>query len=606
MFAENDKHRENVEQLSVVNETTEETNSGFTPREFKKRRLMDPATRHHATNHDPQRKQLSFGNKLPHNDMQQRLEDLTCGVQSMQALFRCYLAQKQLRRMLAARNSSMARQQYYVGVIKSQLMSKRVRTMYLNYQNASITLQCAMKTYCAQKRCHDHVYELERRRLQQLRLQKEAELQRLRQEQQERAAQRKQQREEEEVGVAQYMSSMLHCKRIREQYLLMKRSSVVLQSAFRGYVARRRYMQTQQSALCIQSFVRGHLWRMQYLAEQCRMQRQRREREQQRIEEEERRKQRQLRKRQCAEGLLALWRMYKFRQRVHEKRMLLMRRNGAATFIQSWFDGAMMRRQYMEYKRQQNEEYVQKVSRLQALMRGKLLRMQCLAQQPDLQAIVSGVHLANSKWSKENTVNYVLQAALTKLAESKTLYGVSEACDALQSLLKVVPNISHRIVEHNIIGSLFNVLRNSNRSVPHLNLVHKILHFLLFFAKHDDKCYRAIFDRQDTLDVLSERLQVHRLDFPLFEMTTQLFFIGVDVDVPSAQNRFLMNLRQSDVNRQIRTVHNIMSTKLQIAKRVNKPLRNERNANDKHKVKFEQERILAKCVQNMNQLVDKL
>ena len=267
----------------------------------------------------------------------------------------------------------------------------------------------------------------------------------------------------------------------------------------------------------------------------------------------------------------------------------------------------MTRRSCIEYRRQSEDSYVEKVVRLQSMMRGKLQRME-LGSDPGSEwtAILHRVQRANRNWKREKTVNYRLKAALGQISQSRTLYGVSSACDTLENLLKVVPNISARIVEHEIIGSLYNVLRNSNRSVPHLNLVQKILKFFLFFAKHDVQCYAAIFHREDTLEILSERLQVHRLDFVLFELVTQLFFVGVDVNVKSADNKFLMDLRRSDVGRQVRTIQKIMCSKLEIAKRVNKPLRRMPNARQIYKVKFEQEKTLQKCVQNMNQLVDRL
>merc|ERR1711933_25312 len=286
----------------------------------------------------------------------------------------------------------------------------------------------------------------------------------------------------------------------------------------------------------------------------------------------------------------------KFIKFVNEKRRRIAIQNEAALFIQCWFKTAMYRREYVNFCKYSNDEYTQQMIACQALIRGKLQRIKCQKEGGKLLQLLKNVKNANSNWKRENSVNYLLQCALNKLNKSRTLYGVSEACDTLENLLSIVPNISNRIVEHDIIGILYNVLRNSNRSLPHLTLVTKILNFFILFAKHDIKCYEAIFYRDDTLDILSERLQIHRLDFVLFELTTQLFFIGADIRINDS-NKFLINLRQSDVSRQIRTVQKIMCSKLEIAKRVNKPLRKIRDAKTKYKVKFKQELILSKCVQ---------
>eukprot|EP01084_Bolivina_argentea_P101886 182608_1 len=179
-------------------------------------------------------------------------------------------------------------------------------------------------------------------------------------------------------------------------------------------------------------------------------------------------------------------------------------------YIQLWFKSIMYRRKYLDYRIQQQVGYVQKIIKIQGLVRGKLLRMEYYNNRNglELKQIINNVNRAHYNWKKENSVNYLLNKALSQLTKSRTLYGVSEACDTLENLLKIVPNISNRIAEHNIIGSLFHVLRNSNRSVPHLNLVTKILNFFLFFGQHDYKCYKAIFYRNDTLDIFSERLKI--------------------------------------------------------------------------------------------------
>ncbi len=72
-------------------------------------------------------------------------------------------------------------------------------------------------------------------------------------------------------------------------------------------------------------------------------------------------------------------------------------------------------------------------------------------------------------------MNYQLKSAQSQITHSRTPCGVLFACDTLGNPLKVVPNISDRIVVHEIIGVLYNVLRNSNRSVCHRDLVQRNL-----------------------------------------------------------------------------------------------------------------------------------
>ena len=76
--------------------------------------------------------------------------------------------------------------------------------------------------------------------------------------------------------------------------------------------------------------------------------------------------------------------------------------------------------------------------------------------------------------------------------------------------------------------------------LPYLDLIRKIMKLFLFFAQYNLQCYKAIFYRNDTLDILAERLQIHRLDFNVFEQTTQLFFIGVNTNHDMNSNKLLI------------------------------------------------------------------
>lgn len=347
-----------------------------------------------------------------------------------------------------------------------------------------------------------------------------------------------------------------------------------------------------RAALSIQCFVRGLAWRRTFVCVRHR------------------------RRVFAAEGLLSLWRRHWYSvHRAHQ------RRHCAAALIQRWFVSAMTQRVCCEYKHSvlsKDLKYVAAVRKAQAILRGKMCRNEMRFEIENDGVLVNAVRrakVARREWRREDTVNYRLKVALNAIGSARTLFGVSSACDTLSALLSVAPNIGDRIAEHDVIGSLFGVLRNSNRSVPHLNLVAKILKFLLFFARHSAECYAAIFYRADTLDILSERLQIHRLDLALFELATQLFFVGVHrgsnrgskgVSV-SVDDRFVRGLRGSAViQRQIRTVQKIMASKLEISRRINRPLRRMANAKQIYKVKFEQERILALCVRNMDRLVERL
>ena len=123
-------------------------------------------------------------------------------------------------------------------------------------------------------------------------------------------------------------------------------------------------------------------------------------------------------------------------------------------------------------------------------MRGHIVRQKCMAN-PKWREILEKVRIANANWRKEKTVNYLCQSAILHIKQAETLTHVTRGCDTLETLLHKIPNLSRRIVKHNIISHLFNVLRSCNRSPPHLKLIEKIILFLSFLANHDT-CYAFV------------------------------------------------------------------------------------------------------------------
>eukprot|EP01083_Nonionella_stella_P285555 972015_1 len=129
----NNNNKQQFDELSTVKEDLNDTNVTFTPKHFKKRRVIN----------ESQKKREEF-------------EKLCIAVTPIQALFRCYLAQKRCKQLI--------KNNYYFGIIKSQLMTIRVREMYLHYKNASIILQSIIKTYCIKKKYNEHINELLRKK----------------------------------------------------------------------------------------------------------------------------------------------------------------------------------------------------------------------------------------------------------------------------------------------------------------------------------------------------------------------------------------------------------------------------------------------------------
>merc|ERR1712228_331911 len=186
---------------------------GFTPNIFKKRRIIDPIC-------DEQRKRLNFKNQIE--------ESVVKSIVPIQTLFRCYLAQKNVNKRIECERMRQ-RQNYYFGVIKSQIMTKRVRRMYLKYKSAAIIIQSSIRSYCAQKQCNEQIKmeQIRKENEERIRREKEAEIERLRQEQIRRAM------------LGRFIHSMLECNKTRTHYLEIKRACIVIQSVFKTHLIRK-------------------------------------------------------------------------------------------------------------------------------------------------------------------------------------------------------------------------------------------------------------------------------------------------------------------------------------------------------------------------------
>merc|ERR1712228_958085 len=200
---------------------------GFTPNIFKKRRVIDPIC-------DEQRKRLNFKNEIE--------ESVVKSVVPIQTFFRCYLAQKNVNKQIECERMRQ-RQNYYFGVIKSQIMTKRVRRMYLKYKSAAIIIQSSIRSYCAQKQCNEQINmeQIRKENEERIRREKEAKIERLRLEQIRKEEEAKKQRlrqeqiriEREKAMLGRFIHSMLECNKTRTHYLEIKRACIVIQSVFK-------------------------------------------------------------------------------------------------------------------------------------------------------------------------------------------------------------------------------------------------------------------------------------------------------------------------------------------------------------------------------------
>ncbi|XP_032240895.2 abnormal spindle-like microcephaly-associated protein homolog [Nematostella vectensis] len=328
------------------------------------------------------------------------------------------------------------------------------------------------------------------------------------------------------VTLQKHARALLQGRKEHRDYITMKRAAVVLQSAYRGRCARLG-ARSHRAARIIQSLYRGFVARK-------RVERMR-----------EVRRQCLLRFSAAVFHHLSAIRVQRFYRRA---RALAVARKEIASVvaIQFWWRGALARHRYLRMRsaaivlqqaaRRSLDVKHRAATRIQALARAWLAKKAMTTMNSaalKIQALWRGYQVRRHVTSlKVKKARKRIEAANEAATESMKLCNRTRSaldylltCKNLSSIYKTLVNLEvvtrlsyvccEQLLRENALRVIFTVIRNSNRSLPQMEIVKYALAILINVAKCPST-FRAVYEEPDSLSTLVELMTIFREKDVLF------------------------------------------------------------------------------------------
>uniref|UniRef100_A0A3B4C9Z9 Calponin-homology (CH) domain-containing protein n=1 Tax=Pygocentrus nattereri TaxID=42514 RepID=A0A3B4C9Z9_PYGNA len=297
------------------------------------------------------------------------------------------------------------------------------------------------------------------------------------------------------IILQRHYRSFVEAKVDREKYLMVRKSVILIQAAFRGYTVRRtveaaravrrqRFIAAAYHHLCavrIQRALRAH-WALKAAKKQI-----------------------------SSVVYIQRW----FRAKLHRKRYLEQRqkiimvqravkvwlgyRNQAATVIQRAAKCFLLRRR--------KERQRQGVIKLLALWRGH-----CSRKLHDTKKIISIRHRlrkVNREAKEEDKLCNKTATALSYLLGYQNYAYILAALKHLETATRLSPECCEHLVESGATHTIFTLIRSCNRSVPSMEIITLATQVLLNLSKYN-KTIEAVYEVPDSVDTLLDLLQIYR------------------------------------------------------------------------------------------------
>ncbi|XP_074524073.1 abnormal spindle-like microcephaly-associated protein [Halichoeres trimaculatus] len=369
--------------------------------------------------------------------------------------------------------------------------------------------------------------------------------------------------------IQRYYRTCIEKRRDRENFLNIKKSTIVIQAAIRGWAVRRDINRQKQAAIVIQSCWRCSVQRRDFQRKQAAalmLQRRVRARQRGRMERDN-----YTRVRQAAVVLQRHCRAWIARQKVFEEAKAEKRlRFTSAVFhhlsaikiqralrahwalesakrqmhsvltIQRWVRARKQRRQYLEDRRKvitaqraakcwlarrhtaasviqqavrrflllKRQRRVQRgIIKAQALWRGH--RSRCLNDNPKVVKLRHRLRKVSADVKEEDKLCNKTSSALDYLLRYKHFSYILEALKNLETSTRLSPECCERLVESGATNVIFTLIRCCNRSVPCMDVITYSIQILLNLSKYH-KTIQAVYSVENSLETLLDLLQRYR------------------------------------------------------------------------------------------------
>uniref|UniRef100_A0A8C3TV81 Calponin-homology (CH) domain-containing protein n=1 Tax=Catharus ustulatus TaxID=91951 RepID=A0A8C3TV81_CATUS len=263
----------------------------------------------------------------------------------------------------------------------------------------------------------------------------------------------------------------------RQKYLSLLNATVIIQSAYRGFVVRKKMQQMHQAATVIQAMEckgrvsnKGRYFHFKQRWFRAKMQRKRFLRDYQRV----------VRLQRAVRGWLS-------------------HRSAAAAVIQRSVRAFLARRR--------RTKFAVGIVKFQALWRGYSWRK--TTDTAKTRALRCSLVKANENFREENKLGNRTAIAIDHLLKYKHLSYILAALKHLEVATRLSPVCCENMAQSRAMFSIFVLIRSCNRSVPCMDVIRYSVQVLLNVSKYE-RTTQAVYEAENSIDTLLDLLQMYR------------------------------------------------------------------------------------------------
>ncbi|KAF9198159.1 hypothetical protein BGZ49_001118 [Haplosporangium sp. Z 27] len=205
------------------------------------------------------------------------------------------------------------------------------------------------------------------------------------------------------------------------------------------------------------------------------------------------------------------WRHHLEVQQVNQLNMLVF-------MMQTQIRGVLARQMF---HRQQHA-----IVKLQAWWRGHLVRQDCTAK---IKAARKRIEHANATAEEHMKLGNRTTMALDILLSSGQLSAVLKACYHLDVVTRLSKNSCLRLVEHNVVNIIFQLIKSCNRSQPHMEVLKHGLNIIENLSRDPDTV-GSVFWAPEGMEIIVDCAQAYRENEMVFESVVTILLIHLEHD----------------------------------------------------------------------------
>ncbi|KAF9421644.1 hypothetical protein BGZ76_003958 [Entomortierella beljakovae] len=221
--------------------------------------------------------------------------------------------------------------------------------------------------------------------------------------------------------------------------------------------------------------------------------------------------------------------------------------NILAFMLQTQIRGALARQEF--YRRQQA------IVKLQAWWRGHQVRQDCSAK---IKAARKRIEHANATAEEHMKLGNRTTMALDMILSSGQLSAVLKACYHLDVVTRLSKNSCLRLVEHNVVNIILQLIKSCNRSQPHMEVLKHGLNIIENLSRDIDTI-GSVFWAPESMEILVDCSQAYRENEMVFESVVTILLIHLEHD---QSRRGILRSMEPEVKK-LRGVLTVMERKVE-------------------------------------------